>query len=212
MTLRQPAYEIPTFLPGRLALSRGGPGDYSELARFHYRGGTPATFAETWSVHFLPHDNTGPDAAPRDPKLVAVATLAFPVPALHARDRALNLVQMDERAKLRWLNRNLRTISRVAVHPTFRSLGLARVLVRCLIHHCRVRYVEALAVMGRFTPFFESAGMTCHRPEPTAAHRAPKPYYYLFDREAADAGFDLPAWRERRKPSPEWLSVIRARA
>ena len=52
------------------------------------------------------------------------------------------------RAAKRFVNANVRTISRVVVHPQFRSVGLAVALVRCLIGQCETRYVEALAVMG----------------------------------------------------------------
>lgn len=179
-----PIYHIPTFLPGALTLCRGAAADYRELARFHYRGRGPAAFADVWVIRFLPH------CADAD-QLIAVAALSYPIPALHARDRALGLAGMDDARKLAFLNQNLRTISRVAVHPTFRSLGLARLLVRCLIHHSPVRYLESLAVMGRIHPFFELAGMRACAPGPVAAHQRPRPWYYLFDRACMRVDWDL---------------------
>ncbi len=57
------------------------------------------------------------------------------------------------------LNREVRTIARVVVHPMFRSTGLAVGLVRRVLESAEVPYVEALAAMGRVHPFFERAGM-----------------------------------------------------
>ena len=58
------------------------------------------------------------------------------------------------------LNRDMRTISRVIVHPMFRSArGLAVRLVRHVLENAQTPYVEALAAMGRVHPFFRKAGM-----------------------------------------------------
>jgi ABC-type ATPase with predicted acetyltransferase domain len=84
------------------------------------------------------------------------------------------------RQRLRWANDNVRTISRVIVHPQFRGVGLASALVRRIVSDCPTRYAEALAVMGRAHPFFEKAGMTRVQ---TAAEGA---VYYLFDRKEED--------------------------
>jgi predicted N-acetyltransferase YhbS len=61
--------------------------------------------------------------------------------------------------KLGFVNRHVRTISRVVVHPQFRGVGLASGLVRAICRAAPTRYVEAFAVMGRVHPFFEKGGM-----------------------------------------------------
>ncbi len=81
------------------------------------------------------------------------------------------------RDKLLFANANLRTITRVIVHPTFRSAGLAVAIVKRLCEHCLTRYVEAMAKMGRVHPFFERAGMM--RVTPADPDR---PVYFCFDR------------------------------
>ena len=80
--------------------------------------------------------------------------------------------------KLRWINAHVRTISRVIVHPQFRSLGIASQLVRRVLLDCPTRYVEAVAAMGAVHPFFARAGMTMVEP----VHEA-EPAYFIFDRE-----------------------------
>jgi ABC-type ATPase with predicted acetyltransferase domain len=64
------------------------------------------------------------------------------------------------RERLRWANENVRTISRVIVHPQFRGIGVAAEVVRCVLEGCPTRWVEAVAAMGKVHPFFERAGMT----------------------------------------------------
>jgi ABC-type ATPase with predicted acetyltransferase domain len=76
-----------------------------------------------------------------------------------------------------FINRHIRTISRVIVHPQFRALGLSSLLVRCICKHCDTRYTEAMAVMGRAHPFFEKGGM--QRFEPGVPDG---PIYYLHTR------------------------------
>jgi ABC-type ATPase with predicted acetyltransferase domain len=109
--------------------------------------------------------------------VIAVAVLSYPTPALRTRERALSLTGPRYGERLRWINANLRTISRVIVHPQFRSLGLASQLVRRVLEDCPTRYVEAVAAMGLVHPFFVRAGMTLHEPMSEGESA-----YFLFDR------------------------------
>ena len=68
----------------------------------------------------------------------------------------------DVRRRAALLNRDFRRLARVIVHPTFRGIGLAVLLVRHALAHAPTPYVEALAVMGRIHPFFQTAGMTVY--------------------------------------------------
>lgn len=180
-------------LPGRFRIERGTPGDYHALAHFHYALKRPATIAAIWRIVYI---NPQPRRAPKRPtprssnrkspiqnpksRTVAVATLSYPTPACLARERALRLVGPRYGAKLAYVNRHVRTISRVIVHPQFRGLGLAARLVDGVCHHCPTRYVEAVAAMGDVHPFFQHAGMTRVAPA-----RAGEPAYFLFDRKGA---------------------------
>ncbi len=160
----------PNFLPGHLRLSRGSWRDYLELARFHYRPRHPRTWSQIWAIRF--------DAPCAPSRLAAVAVVSYPMRFATGRRRALGLhgTLGDD---LRFINRHVRTITRVIVHPQFRSMGLSSQLVRCICAHSDTRYVEALAVMGRAIPFFERGGM--ERFEPAAPDG---PVYYLYKRRS----------------------------
>jgi len=172
-----PVYRVPSFLPGRLVLCRGTRRDYEELERFHYRPKRPATWAEVWTVRY---ETEGLAIGPQPSRPVAVAVLSYPTLAHFGRERALRLSRLDPKQRIRFVNKHVRTISRVAVHPTFRAVGLAGLLVRCLLHRCTTRYTEAMAVMGRAHPFFERAGMKRVSQADTQPDR---PVYYLYDRK-----------------------------
>ena len=60
------------------------------------------------------------------------------------------------------LNREMRTISRVVVHPVFRGVGLSVELVRHVLARPQTPCIEALAAMGRVHPFFQRAGMSAY--------------------------------------------------
>jgi GNAT superfamily N-acetyltransferase len=57
------------------------------------------------------------------------------------------------------INEHFVRISRVIVHPKFRGIGVAVELVRQTLPLEGRPYVETLAVMARYNPFFERAGM-----------------------------------------------------
>jgi len=58
------------------------------------------------------------------------------------------------------LNRNFANISRVVLHPKYRTIRLGAQLVRETMPLVNLPYVETMAVMARYNPFFEKAGMT----------------------------------------------------
>jgi len=60
---------------------------------------------------------------------------------------------------LRWLSRNVIRISRVVVHPKYRGIGLGVRLVRETMPLTGYPIVEMIAVMARYNPFAEKAGM-----------------------------------------------------
>lgn len=174
---------LPTFLPGRFFLAQGNSHDYDELACFHYLARRPATWADVWTIRYEDHPDRSRWADLRQRRLVAVAVLSYPVPSCRPRERFFGREQFSRAQNLAFANANLRTISRVIVHPQFRSLGLSSILVRKLCQVCPTRYVEALAIMARAHPLFDLAGMT--RIAPACPH---EPVYFIFDRAACPGG------------------------
>jgi ABC-type ATPase with predicted acetyltransferase domain len=61
---------------------------------------------------------------------------------------------------MRELNQKLTRIARVVVHPKYRTIGAGVKLVRESLPLCGKPMVETVAVMARYNPFFERAGMT----------------------------------------------------
>ena len=154
------------FLPGTLRITPGNWRDYKLLSRFHYRPKHPATWSRIWTIR-----HTAPGGIER---VVAVAVVSYPTRCSAPRYRVLG-VHGWRRRDLCFINRHVRTISRVIVHPQFRALGLSSTLVRWMCQHCYTRYLEASAQMGRAHPFFERGGMEKHEPAVPNG-----PIYYLY--------------------------------
>ena len=57
------------------------------------------------------------------------------------------------------LNEKLSVISRVVVHPKYRTIGLGCKLIRETLALAGTEYVEMSAVMAKYNPFAEKAGM-----------------------------------------------------
>ena len=58
------------------------------------------------------------------------------------------------------INRDLTRISRVVVHPKYRTIGLGVKVVAETLPLAGKSYVETIAVMAKYNPFFEKAEMT----------------------------------------------------
>jgi ABC-type ATPase with predicted acetyltransferase domain len=57
------------------------------------------------------------------------------------------------------MNEQLSIINRVVVHPRYRTIGLGSKLVRETLSLAGTPYVEMVAVMAKYNPFGEKAGM-----------------------------------------------------
>ena len=157
-------------LPGAIAYRTGTVAEYESLTRHHYRAKRPATFCQIVAATYV-----DPSASTR---VIGVGVLSWPVPMLNARNRHFAL-PTGYGVRLRFANAQVRTISRVIVHPQFRALGVATALVRELIARCPTRYVESSAAMGRYATFLGAAGMTPIDVLPG------EPAYFLTDRSPA---------------------------
>lgn len=162
-----------------LRIEMGDLADYKSLAAFHYKSAHPG--AVTSVLRMVHHAPTvvGRFLAQRgQTQVVGVLVRSLPPLCCRLRDVATNnryggLAPRDAAALL---NREVRTISRVVIDPTWRGLSLAVQLVRHALEHplptCGFRpvFTEALAAMGRVSPFFERAGMTRYDRPPRDEH------------------------------------------
>ena len=164
---------LPDFLPGSLSIQSGDARDYDGLAAFHYRARRPATWARVFCIHWQPQPARQRPAR----RVVAIGVLSWPTAVSTPRRQVFQLPG-DYAEQLAFANAHVRTISRVIVHPQFRGLGLARILIQRLCDDCPTRFVEATASMGGAHPMFERAGM----------HRLDRPdglpAYFWLDRAA----------------------------
>jgi hypothetical protein len=64
------------------------------------------------------------------------------------------------RMSIKELNEKLSVIMRVVVHPKYRTIGLGQRLVSETLPRAGTPFVELIAVMAKYNPFAERAGMT----------------------------------------------------
>lgn len=133
--------------PPQLSITQGTPDDYRALAHQHYRAGAPATVALILTARL-------------DEELVGVLVVSMPTLNGTWRDAAFPALRALTRAeRARWINRNIRVISRVIVDPSQRGTGVATALVSAYLDLPLTRHTEAMAAMARWSPFFRHAGM-----------------------------------------------------
>ena len=114
--------------------------DYYQLSGFHYRSHKVAGVRKIFSLK-------------RDEELCGVVVYSYPPAACFGRRMVLPRMNMRE------VNEKLSIISRVVVHPKYRTIGLGHRLVKETLKHAGTPYVETVAVMAKYNPFFEKAGM-----------------------------------------------------
>jgi len=144
--------------PRRWRIVRGSIRDYDALAGFHYLAGRPAAHKRVYVVR--PPRNGRNLGRPR---VAGVLVVSPPVTCVRGRNVATagRYADRDRGRMMARLNAEMECISRVIVHPIYRSSGLALRLVRHALADAQTPLTEALAAMGMVHPMFELAGMTC---------------------------------------------------
>lgn len=89
---------------------------------------------------------------------IGICLFIAPPKALSQRHRFFGQSGRWNRTTLRTLNRQLVTLSRVVLHPTYRGAGLGHLFIRRCCELCSFPWIEALTQMGHFNPVFERAG------------------------------------------------------
>jgi len=116
--------------------------DYEQLEEFHYKGTRPAFVRQMYKLVWKHH-------------IVAVIVYTAPFLRTVGRDKLFPEYRDTKR-----LNREVLRISRVIVNPKFRGAGIAYQFVRQCNKLTGARLIETLAVMAKYNPFFQKAGMT----------------------------------------------------
>jgi ABC-type lipoprotein export system ATPase subunit/GNAT superfamily N-acetyltransferase len=116
--------------------------DYKKLARFHYRDSRLFAYHKIFALK-------------RDDETVGAIVYGSPPITVTGRRQALG-----KHLTINEVNRDLTRISRVVVHPKYRTIGLGAKIVAETLPLAGKPYVETIAVMAKYNPFFERAGMT----------------------------------------------------
>jgi len=126
-----------------MRIEQGTLQDYRKLAGFHYRDSKSVVACQKVFV------------LKRGDEVAGVIVYSSPAVAAFGRRKAFG-----RSLTLEEINRDVALISRVVVHPKYRTIGLGVKLVRETLPLAGKPYVETVAVMARYNPFFEHAGLT----------------------------------------------------
>ena len=136
-------------------IEEGGYEDYKQLSQFHYIGHRIGYLRKVFKA-VVELDGRR--------ELAGVIVYVHPYLDLAARNIAIPTIKilrkkLGPRRYAEFIDRCFSRIARVVVHPKYRGIGLGTMLVRETMPRVGTPYVEALAVMARYNPFFEKAGM-----------------------------------------------------
>ena len=120
--------------PGRME-------DWKKLSSFHYRGHGVSVPRKIFKMT-------------RGDDLCGVIVYSYPPPACYGRRLVMPRMSIQE------MNKQLSIINRVVIHPKYRTIGLGAKLIRETLPLAGTPYVEMIAVMAKYSPFAEKAGMT----------------------------------------------------
>ena len=114
--------------------------DYMRLAHLHYRDHRVVAPHRFYSMRL-------------GDELIGVIAYTYTTPTAAGRVKAVGY-----RPYLKELNKET-LISRVIVHPKYRTIGLGARLVKDTLRQTGRRHVELTTVMAQYNPFAEKAGM-----------------------------------------------------
>jgi ABC-type lipoprotein export system ATPase subunit len=123
-----------------MTVEKGTLDDWRKLCVFHYRSHTTSACRGIFAVR-------------RRGELCGVIVYCYSFPQCAGRNMVLPKMDVKE------LNQKLSIISRIVVHPKYRTIGLGEKLIRDSLPLIGTPYVEMIAVMPKYNPFAERAGM-----------------------------------------------------
>lgn len=127
-------------LTEEMTIERGVRADWRRLSGFHYRSHNVGATREIFCLR-------------RRGELCGVIVYCYPPSGCSGRRLMLPKMSLKE------LNEKLCIISRVVIHPKYRTIGLGAKLIRESLPLVGTPYVEMVAVMAKYNPFAEKAGM-----------------------------------------------------
>jgi ABC-type ATPase with predicted acetyltransferase domain len=126
-------------LTRQMTIELGTTADYKALSQFHYRESRLPPPKKIFTLK-------------RKGELCGVIVYGCASPMCFGRAKVW-------KGDIHRLNEEVSAISRVVVHPKYRSVGLGEKLVAETLSFAGTAHVEAVAVMAKYNPFFERAGM-----------------------------------------------------
>ena len=127
-------------LTQEMKIEEGTRTDWQKLSAFHYRGHNIAPARKIFRMI-------------RSDELCGVIVYSYPPPACYGRRLVLPRMSIQE------MNKQLSIINRIVIHPKYRTINLGVKLIRETLPLVGTRYVEIIAVMAKYSPFAEKAGM-----------------------------------------------------
>ncbi len=134
---------------------------------------------------------------------MATIVYSYPPPACYGRRLVLPRMTIKE------LNEKLCIINRIVVHPKYRTIGLGAKLIRETLPLAGTAYVEMIAVMAKYNPFAEKAGMQKISPQQSVDSVSG------ISEVLSELGFDLQLLGSERyvknklKLTPDQLSLVK---
>jgi ABC-type lipoprotein export system ATPase subunit/GNAT superfamily N-acetyltransferase len=125
----------------QICIEEGTTKDYKVLSGFHYRSHHVGAVRKVFR-------------AVRGDEICGAIVYTYPGIGVAGRRKVLPKMEISE------LNQKLSNIMRIVVHPKYRTIGLGQKLVGETLSLAGTPCVETTAVMAKYNPFFERAGMT----------------------------------------------------
>ena len=121
--------------------------EYEKLSKFHYKSSSLGGAKDIYCIYLSGE---------------LVGTLVVSMPHLHLKGRNKYFsgkYSATTTENFQQLNREFETIARIIIHPKYRGIGLAYLFLKEYFKLSKSKYIETIAVMPKFNPFFEKAGM-----------------------------------------------------
>ena len=126
-------------LTREIHIEEGTTADYKALSIFHYRSASLPPPRKIFTLK-------------RGQETCGVIVYSHPPPTMFGRS-------LVWKGTLQQLQKEVSTITRVIIHPKYRTIGLGTKIVKETLPLAGTPCVETLAVMAKYNPFFEKAGM-----------------------------------------------------